>query len=187
MATIRAFIAIEIPEKVQKELIKIGESFKPYIARASWVKLGNIHLTLKFLGDVRTEMIESISEALGEVAANFSPFTISFSEVGVFPSPRRPRVLWVGVGEGGEETRKLAGEVERAMAKLGFKREDRPFVPHLTLARIKSPSNLTEQLTSFKMPSIAPVKVEGFSLIRSQLDPKGAIYTRIKEFKLAKT
>ncbi|HID55700.1 TPA: RNA 2',3'-cyclic phosphodiesterase [Candidatus Poribacteria bacterium] len=181
---IRAFIAVEIPEEVQSQLIRITASFKPHINRASWVKHGNLHLTLKFLGDIESERIEEISSALDGVAAGFAPFSIRFSEVGVFPDPRRPRVLWVGLGQGEEEMRRMANAIEEAMERLGFERERRPFTPHLTLARIKSPSNLTGLLNDFRMPDVSPVRVSRFSLIRSQLDPKGAIYTRIKEFNL---
>ncbi len=181
---IRAFIAVEIPEEVQSELIEIAAMFKPHINRASWVKHGNLHLTLKFLGDIESDRIEEISSALKEVAAGFVPFSIRFSDVGVFPDPRRPRVLWVGLGEGEKEMIRMANAIEEAMERLGFKRERRPFTPHLTLARIKGPSNLTGPLGDFQMPNVSPVRVAGFSLIRSQLDPKGAIYTRIREFNL---
>jgi 2'-5' RNA ligase len=181
---IRAFIAVEIPDQVQSELIEIGNTFRPYVNRASWVKRGNMHLTLKFLGDIESVRIEEISTALEETASKFTPFSIRFSEVGVFPTPRRPRVLWVGLGEGEEEMKKLANAIEEAMERMGFRRERRPFTPHLTLARIKSVSDLSEPLDNFQMPRITPVNVAGFSLIRSQLDPKGAIYTRIREFTL---
>lgn len=185
--TIRTFIAIEIPTEIQAKLSDLQADLSKFIQRASWVKKGNIHLTLKFLGDVSTHRIESISSVLKQIAAAHAPFEMNFSGVGAFPNVRRPRVIWVGMTDGADHAARLAEDIENSLQPLGFEREKRGFTPHLTLARIRRPTNLGavsnkfSQYTALDIPSL---QVAQFALIRSQLHPRGAIYTPLEKFVL---
>ena len=185
--TIRTFIAIEIPTEIQAKLSDLQADLAKFIQRASWVKKGNIHLTLKFLGDVSTHRIESISSVLQQIAAAHAPFEMNFSGAGAFPNVRRPRVIWVGMTDGADHAAQLAEDIENSLQQLGFAREKRGFTPHLTLARIRRPTNLGavsnkfSQYTALDIPSL---QVAQFALIHSQLHPRGAIYTPLEKFVL---
>lgn len=181
---IRAFIAVRIPDDIQSELCRLGAQFRSEIRRASWVREGNIHLTLKFLGDIERSMIDQISRELKSIAEKTRRFEMAIDHLGVFPNPRRPRVLWVGVNDGRDQLSELAAQVDDALAGLGFPKEERAFRPHLTLARIKASHDLTSALEANERFNRLSVEVNSFELIRSQLTPKGAIYTTIEEFKL---
>lgn len=185
--TIRTFIAIEIPTAIQEKLIEIQTDLAKFVGRVSWVKRGNIHITLKFLGDVQANQIESISSALKQIAQTHSSFNINFGGIGVFPNPRRPRVIWVGITSGAEEMTKLAEDIENSLQNLGFPREKRGFTPHLTLARIKRPLNLqavSSKFNQYDNLDIPSLKVDNITLIQSQLHPQGSIYTPLEEFAL---
>ena len=155
--------------------------------RVSWVKQGNIHLTLKFLGDIGANQIESISSVLQSVAASHSSFDMSFSGIGVFPNLRRPRVLWIGITTGAEQTTQLAEDISNSLQPLGFPREKRGFTAHLTLARIRRPVNLQNvsgKLNQYDTLDIPTLKVGQIAFIRSQLHPQGSIYTPLRKFVL---
>jgi len=155
--------------------------------RVSWVKQGNMHLTLKFLGDIGANQIESINSVLQNVAESHSSFDIGFSGIGVFPNLRRPRVLWIGITAGSEPATQLAEDISNSLQPLGFPREKRGFTPHLTLARIRYRINLEDVSGKFKQYDnldIPTLKVDHFAFIRSQLHPRGSIYTPLKKFAL---
>ena len=149
-----------------------------------WTRPENVHLTLKFLGDVRAEALNNIRAALGEVCAQHAPFDAALAELGAFPSARRAKTLWIGVGEGSDRLRSLAADVDDALAPLGFEREKRPHVPHLTLGRARSrPLHLD-------LPS--GVEVTGFrvrrvELAESRLAAEGATYRTVGGFALGRT
>lgn len=188
---IRTFIAIEISNEVSKKIQKIQSELKPLIkARVSWPKCENIHLTLKFLGDVSLDKIDSIKEELKKACKRLSPLEMSLGGIGTFPNFRRPRVIWLGVNRGSQELIQLAGSVENAMKKLGFSPERRKFTPHLTLGRIRQGGinleDIEPKLAKYNKPDIPIIKVEKFVLIKSELHPKGAIYTTLEEFSLGR-
>ncbi|MFQ6040331.1 MAG: RNA 2',3'-cyclic phosphodiesterase [Candidatus Poribacteria bacterium] len=185
--TIRTFIAIEIPDEIQAKLVEIQTDLAKFMPRVSWVKRGNIHLTLKFLGDVGANQIESINSVLQSVAESHSSFDMSFSGVGVFPNLRRPRVLWIGITTGSEQASQLSEDISNSLQPLGFPRERRGFTPHLTLARIKRPVNLQSvsgKFNQYDNLGIPTLKVDHFAFIRSQLHPHGSIYTPLRKFAL---
>jgi len=187
METIRTFIAVEIPDEVQTKLVEIQKELSNFVGRVSWVKRGNIHLTLKFLGDVQVGKIEAIKSSLEKVAESHSPFKMSFGRVGTFPNFNRPRVIWLGIKVGAEESIKLAESVEHALGSLGFPRERKKLRPHLTLARIRRRMNLesvSRNFSKYDSLGMQPIKIDGFTLMQSQLHPKGSIYTPLAEFTL---
>ncbi|MBI4697762.1 MAG: RNA 2',3'-cyclic phosphodiesterase [Nitrospirae bacterium] len=133
----RSFIAIELPEAVRYALSGIEEELKKSRADVRWVKPENIHLTLKFLGDVEEKNTEKITEILKDICRRFKPFALEIKGMGVFPHPRSPRVLWTGM-DISDTLENLQKEIEDAMTSLGFEREDRRFTAHLTLGRFRS-------------------------------------------------
>ncbi len=177
--SLRCFVAIEIPQTIQILLKPVQTHLQSEIRKASWTKSGNFHLTLKFLGDVHSEAVDAIREAVQNVATAQKPFSIVFGGIGAFPTRNRPRVLWVGVKHGAENVTHLAKTVNRELKPLGFAIDDR-FHPHLTLGRLRTPMNL-QPLKSFlhKYETIdgAALNVSEITVMQSRLHPNGAIYT----------
>jgi RNA 2',3'-cyclic 3'-phosphodiesterase len=184
--TIRAFIAIELPFEL-KAMIKDFETGLrgPESRCARWVDPESIHLTLKFLGNVQTKMIEPINKALEADTATFQSFTLKTTETGCFPNLQRARVFWLGLGGDMDRLLGLQSTIEGSLADLGIPRELRPFAAHLTLARLKDDCSVDDRKTfaslvgGIQFQPIYTMKVEAVSLIRSRLTPAGAIYTRL--------
>ena len=184
---IRCFIAIEIPETIQNRLVRIQGTLRAQIQKASWVKPGNIHLTLKFLGDVAPEDLESIGEAIEEVAIRHRRFSLRIGGLGAFPNFARPRVMWTGVKAGGERVSALAQDINVALSCCGFLRDTNKFNPHLTIARLKERIDLRPYANQYRQyDSIqgAEMSVKTISLIQSQLHPTGAIYSTLQSYSL---
>jgi RNA 2',3'-cyclic 3'-phosphodiesterase len=196
MPVIRAFIAIELPAAVHQKLndverqlqVRAGETARRAVR---WVPGNNIHLTLKFLGDVATDQLPVIARRLEEEAANHSGFELIIGGLGTFPNPRRPRVIWVGC-EGSPGLSELQKAVDLSMQPLGYPGEERPFSPHLTLGRVGDQARgdevaqLVRGLGEIKIGELARVQVEQFHLFKSELRPGGAVYTSLHQFGLAK-
>ena len=184
---IRCFVAIEIPEAIQNQLAQIQGMLRKQIQKASWVKPGNIHLTLKFLGDVDAENLESIGGAIEGVTTHHSPFSLRIGGVGAFPNLRRPRVIWAGVKVGGEHVSALAQDINQALSRCGFSPDDKKFSSHLTIARLKGRIDLRPYASQYRQYDDidgADLTVHEISLIRSQLHPKGAVYSTLQSYTL---
>ncbi len=176
---IRCFVAVEIPEPIQVLLKPVQTHLQSQIHKASWTKLGNFHLTLKFLGDVRPEVINDVSEALERVADTHSPFSITFGGIGAFPNLARPRVVWMGIKQGVSPVSRLAKAVNHELAHLGFSTDNR-FHPHLTLARLRTATNLEPLKNILRKYDIIVggfMHVNEIALMQSQLHRNGAVYT----------
>ena len=176
---IRCFVAIEIPRPIQELLKPVQTHLQSEIRKASWTKLGNFHLTLKFLGDVHPEKIDVVGKAIQNVADAQSPFSIEFGGVGAFPNFTRPRVLWMGIKQGALTVTDLAKSVNFALKRHGFPIDNR-FHPHLTLARLRAPMNLEllqNMLRQYDTIDESVVNVNEITLMQSQLHRNGAIYT----------
>ena len=179
---IRCFVAIEIPQPIQALLKNLQIRLQSEIRSASWTKSGNFHLTLKFLGDVPSEMIDDVSKGIQDVADIQTPSPIAFGGIGAFPNLYRPRVLWVGVKQGASIVSRLAKAVNLELKPLGFPTDNR-FHPHLTLARLRAPVNLEplkNMLRQYHAIDRAVVNVKEITLMRSELHPNGAVYTPLK-------
>ena len=176
---VRCFVAIEVPKPVQALLKPVQIRLQSEIRSASWTKFGNFHLTLKFLGDVDSEAIGAVSEAVKNVAATQPRFSIAFGGIGAFPRLARPRVLWIGIKHGAARVSHLAKVVNLELKNLGFSTDNR-FHPHLTLGRLRSPMNLQplkSVLRKYDTIEGATVDVKEITVMQSQLHPNGAIYT----------
>ncbi len=184
METIRAFIAIELAREVQAGLEGVLSRLRPAAKAVRWVSAGNIHLTLKFLGDTPLDKIEPLKRSIESEAARHAAFELQVGGLGAFPNPRRPRVIWVGV-KAPEELADLVNGVEKATGPLGFPTEERPFSPHLTLGRVSQHATneevgaLAELLTKTHMESLGISRVDKIHLFRSDLRPTGAVYTSL--------
>lgn len=149
--------------------------------RVRWSRPENVHLTLKFLGDVREETLDNLRTTLGEACAGHRSFNVDLIGFGAFPSTRRTRILWAGVGAGSEELRFLAGEIDSALAPLGFGQEERSYTPHLTLGRIRGRPTSLDFLPETLQLTFPARRVE---LVESTLTERGAIYETIEAFPL---
>lgn len=186
---IRSFVAIALPDHLQARLGEVSSELKRLDLHASFPRPEAMHLTLKFLGDIREEQVDDISAALNEAANGVEEFEVSIRKLGCFPHAANPRVAWAGV-ELCPGLRKLAVNAETELAKVGFAPEQRPFSPHLTLARIKSRQNVA-RLSRYLETDGATLElgrflVSEFYLYKSTLLPAGARYERLAGFPLEK-
>lgn len=180
--TIRAFVAAELPSALRES---IWEAFAP--ARQEqrdlrWVALSNLHLTVKFLGQVESARLDELGGAAGKACLLCRPFDVSLRGLGCFP-PRGPaRVLWIGVQNGRAELELLAAEVDRQLGKRGIARESRPFDAHLTLARRREgqgSGDLSALSFALGAREWGSFLLSGLSFMESRLRPEGPLYTRL--------
>jgi len=187
MEQIRTFVAIELDEAMKSALGQVQAQLKDAkVSRIGrWVSPDSIHLTLKFLGNVPVNRVEEIKEAINRACGSFASFQISLAGPGCFPDVRRPRVIWIGIGGDLEILIRLQRSVDSALSSLGFTAEKRGFQPHLTLARIRDDARPREREEMGKWVAVAKVDtpvsmmVRKISLMRSDLQPTGAVYTRL--------
>ena len=178
---VRSFIAIPVPRSGIEVLERAVKRLDSEIGgQVRWVRPRGIHLTLKFMGDIPASTLERVLEALPQVTASFSPFEISMSGLGVFPNPRRPRVLWAGLDGDLGTLSALQSAVDQAAEKLGLPKEDRLFSPHLTLGRVRRDTNEEQSrkigylMTNTGLRAPLSWSVETVDLMRTELDPTGS-------------
>jgi 2'-5' RNA ligase len=180
----RLFIAIPAPDDVRQQLVSVMEKLKPLSRAPRWVRPEGLHLTLKFLGEVDELQVPQITSAMKDIRAS-KPLDLRFRGVGSFPQNDRPRVIWAGV----EDTGALAPLAEALATRfepLGFRREEREFSPHVTLARINSRErldNLVRAAARFASYDFGAMQASEFELFQSTLKPSGAEYTAIEKFR----
>jgi len=182
----RTFIAVELTEELKNKIEEVQISLKKVNANVAWVKPGNVHATLKFLGEVPEDKIEKVFEGTNKALEGIKGFKLSLKDLGCFPNLRRPRVIWIGVEKGKEELALMQKKLEQEMEKAGFPKEDREFSPHLTIGRVKSPKNI-EQLTELIRNTnfqTEEIEIKEVVVMESQLHPAGAIYTPLKNIVL---
>lgn len=192
MSLLRSFIAIGIPLEIQKNIYKETSHFRREIdSLVRWVPPENMHLTLKFLGDVSPSNVEFLMQMLRNEAENIEAFTIHVAGLGSFPSLKRPRVLYVGIhAPAGLEA--LHRGIESASRRLGYESEERPFSPHLTLGRVKQNINALEQqkirrcIEGIQVDVLGTARVDSVHLYKSELKPSGSVYTRLYSAPLKK-
>jgi 2'-5' RNA ligase len=179
----RVFCAVELPTEVRARLEEHVRRLRrdvPDVA-ASWSRVENIHLTLKFFGNVEVQRIEKISAAAERAVEHFSTFKIGVGGTGVFPRPSRPQVLWIGVVDPSGQLSALQEKFEDEGAAEGFPKEDRAYKPHLTIARLRKPEgahSLAEAHLSMQFETVE-VNLKELVVFRSELSPKGSKYSVI--------
>ena len=177
-ANVRTFICIDIPAEIKLRMEKLQATLRSAGGQVSWTRPNNIHLTLKFLGNVPAARVAAVCSGVRTACQGIGSFKVTVSGAGCFPSPRSPRVLWVGLAKAPELV-SLYESVEDAMSSLGFDRETRTFSPHLTIGRLRSRENaqrLGELITSIGFES-ETFEAREVIVMRSSLKPTGAIYT----------
>ncbi len=184
---IRAFIAVELPKNVCAWLHGIQEQLKPYRFKATWTRPENIHLTLKFLGDIGREKIGPCIRVIEQAAQGCRPFALRPQAVGFFPGVRQPRVMWMGVLGQTQALAELQRRIDNGLAALEFPREKKPFTGHLTLCRIKgggNPELFIDIMKKFQNMSTDAFMVDSVNLYQSTLMPSGPIYSKLFTAKL---
>ena len=184
----RTFFAVELSKDVAKELKKVQENLRREIAGVRWVQPGGIHLTLKFLGEVNPDGIEEIVRKAEEAVKGLGPFTIQIRGGGGFPNAKNPRVIWIGVEDQDGQLRELQTRIEREMEKIGFKREERDYTPHLTLGRLRTGKRkdvIAQALKEIEHSELGIMGVQEIILFQSELKPTGAEYTKLRTIPLA--
>jgi len=182
---IRCFLAIELPAEIKSDIDHYLAGLKKFSPSIRWTRSTNIHITLKFLGDIETEILSKVTSALISISEIFKPFTISIAGSGVFPGEKNPRVIWLGIKSDIDNMfYKNYQWIENKLGLLGFEKERRKFSPHLTIGRIKHPQNMTN-LFDYMKEKPFPEKqflVNEIVLMQSILKPSGAEYTMLHKF-----
>jgi len=193
MSMLRAFVAIHIPRPIREAIGQSVAALSRAVGRSSvrWVALENIHLTLKFLGDVSPSSLGLLEQMLGAEASRHPTFQIQAGTLGVFPHLKHPRVIWIGL-EAPPALSGLQRGVEAAMERLGYSPEARPFSPHLTVGRVqdqvtpKDLDALRAALEETQIPDLGRMAVEDLHLMKSDLKPGGPVYSTLFTAPLAK-
>lgn len=188
METIRAFIAISLPEVVCSTLGELTRTLAAQMPKGAvrWVKPDRMHLTVRFLGDTAVSQLPQIATNLTNATQKHDPFSLQLSHLGCFPNERRPRVIWVGMKGDTDALVKLKRDVDAALAPLGWEVEKRPFRAHLTLGRVKDARKLAGLKWGADVVG-AEVPVTAVKIIESQLRPSGPVYTIRHEAALVST
>ena len=182
----RLFVALEIPSAVLENFAALLEALRAVSPQTRWVRAENLHVTLKFIGEVPEAQLPAIRGALTGVRCE-QPVALDFRGLGFFPDDKQPRVFWAGI-KASPNLKNLAVDVDRASEKVGIPREKCPFSPHLTLARFEPP-RLPEKLRAAIQENAArdfgSLRSGEFHLIESKLKPSGAEYTKLESFPFA--
>ena len=191
MSVIRAFIAIEISPEIRQKLEELSNQLRSELrgVPVRWVPVENIHLTLKFLGNVSLANLEVLTKLLRAEAAAHPAFEISIGELGAFPSNRRPWVIKINV-QAPSELEAVQRGIETETARLGYDREERPFSPHLTIGRISRNASsgdvrrVSAALDRYKVGFLGAMRVDAIHLFQSDLNPAGAVYSKLNSAQL---
>lgn len=180
----RLFIAIEIPENIRAGFASLLKEFRAIAPQLKWVRAENLHVTLKFLGETNPAKLDALQTVLSAVRSP-EPVNLEFRGLGFFPNEKRPRVFWAGM-EASPNLKTLAADIDQAVHRLGFPLEQRPFAPHLTLARFSLPGvppKLSQEIKEKSSRSFGSLTAHEFHLIESKLKPSGAEYTTLQTFR----
>jgi len=183
----RAFIGLNLPNETTLKLSSLQDILKETGAKISWVKPANLHITLKFLGEIGPEQLETTKIALKNTADHFSCFTATLAELAVFPDTREPRIIWVGINQANGEIKQLAETLEVNLKTPGVKQENDNFLAHITIGRIKSKTNLkalSEKISAYRAycaGTSVNFKIDKIALFESKLTSGGPVYEKLAE------
>ena len=181
---VRAFIAIELPDSIRSLLDQVQQELKSLRLKARWVRAENIHLTLKFLGDIDAGDIDNIGGAMADTAADSAPLALKIGGIGFFPGIKRPRVIWVGLGGDIPNLLNLQRNLEDRLVPVGYAKEKRSFKAHLTLGRIRqaaNPETIRRILKEYIELGDHQFMADRIILFKSVLKPSGAVYSPLKQ------
>jgi 2'-5' RNA ligase len=181
--TIRAFFSFDIEDQaIIRQLTKVQNMLLNTGAQLKTVKPQNVHLTIRFLGDISPAMVDAIHEEMKQLS--FSPFTVEFNGLGAFPKLTYPRVVLAGIRKGADELKAVFGQLEPRLRGLGFKPDNKGFSPHLTIARVRTGRNkaeLVKSIQELENYEFGAVKATCLRLKKSDLTPRGPIYSTLRE------
>lgn len=182
----RCFISINLDDDLKREIETATETLRKTRSDVKWVTVENLHITLKFLGEIHDDLIPAVKERLSQVSLSHAPSEIKLHGAGIFPDSKRPRVIWLGMKDS-DRLKKLQADIEDSMATLGFEKEGRGFSPHLTIGRVRSMMGkdpLVRAVGTLKDKDFGNIEVKRVSLMKSELRPAGAQYAPVAEFDL---
>jgi len=193
MSRLRAFIAVEIPLDIRQDIEHATSNLRRGTGSLiRWVAVENMHLTLKFLGDIPTANMEVLTQMIRAEADSFNCFDIHLTGIGSFPNPKRPRVIYIGI-QAPAELEAFQRQLESATRRLGYNSEERAFAPHLTIGRVRQnipqddQQKIRRALEASKIDSPGTAKVNSVHLYKSDLKPTGPVYTKLFSAHLRKT
>jgi 2'-5' RNA ligase len=188
MARLRTFIAVGIDKTIRDHAVALQESLGRSGADVKWVEPENLHVTLLFLGEVEDRTVPDVCRVVADVAAGLAPFEMIVEGAGAFPNARRPKTLWVGVGDGRQEVVALHDALERPLLDLGcYRREERQYTPHLTLGRVKGDAGADQLAAALARRTDwrgGQVRVREVLVMSSELRADGPTYTVLGRGKL---
>ena len=184
--TLRTFIGIPLSPAAKEMLRKIQEDLQRFPIFVKWVDSSNIHLTLKFLGEITPQKLKSIQTIFPSLFKNSSSFEITITHLGAFPDVEKPRIIWAGISQNAERLTELAQKIENDLALFGFPKEDQEFTPHLTIGRVRSLKNIETIAHEISGKTIPPITqtIDTVVLFKSILTSQGPIYEYLSEVKL---
>jgi 2'-5' RNA ligase len=180
MARLRTFIAVDLVKSVRDRAVALQETLAGTGAEVKWVEPENLHVTLLFLGEVDDREVAEVCRQTALCTGSHQPFAMSVEKLGCFPHIRRPRVIWLGIGQGAETLTAIHDELEGPFAELGYRREERRFTPHITLGRVKSDRPINELATALAAHADwkgGETLIREIHVMSSQLSPHGPKYT----------
>lgn len=183
----RVFVAVALEAALRKTVAELPQRLNSAAAAFRWVPTGNLHLTLKFLGEIAEEHVDRVIGAAREVAGRAMPFPITLGGMGAFPSPKKPQVVWVGVAQGVDRLSGLARDLDVTLHRVEFPRDSRAFRPHLTIARAKQAGpmpDLSGPLRRLHGMVVGTQTVDAILVMESTLNPAGSIYRSVEEVRL---
>lgn len=179
-------MAVEMPGELRVQFKDVQAQLQRAEAHVNWVEPHNIHVTLKFLGEIGQDQLEGLYEGVSEGVRGLAPFEIGLSGLGAFPNFRRPRVVWIGVERGRERLVELQRRLEESIGHRGFPRDNRKFSPHLTIGRVKSPRGVDDLVDTIKATPFesGSIRVDEVVVMKSTLTPEGPIYASLRRIGL---
>ena len=186
---IRSFLAFDLPPEIRKIMARVSEELRKSSLDVRWVKVENIHLTVVFMGNINEKDITPIGDLVQEVCLSSDPFDVSLKELGSFPNPRNPRVLWIGLDGDLERMALFRDALQKRLKPFGIKEEKRRFKPHLTLGRFRKykrgDPQLNNVISRYQDLTDSVFSLNELSMFRSDLKPGGAEYTQLKAWPLS--
>lgn len=186
MDNLRLFVSLNFPREVKEQVSQLQKVLQGAGADVKWVEKKNLHLTLKFLGDISVTLLPDIRNVLLEAAEKAKPPVIVLQNLGVFPGRGEPKVLWVGIREQDNHLVSLAERIDLNLSALGISRENKAFRPHLTIGRVRSQNGIEGLKGKFSehksFSPLGPQKIGNFQLVKSELAKQGPVYTILEEF-----
>ena len=186
---LRTFLAVPVPRDVSSKKNMLYSTLENVDGDINWVKNAQLHLTMKFLGHTPESAINDVIDHIEKITPNMNPFDLKIEETGCFPVPTRPRILWLGLKGNLDLLKSMVESIENVLEPLGFPKDSRDILPHITLARIKYPQKHTPNVDPFLKSSYDPIDfpVDRMQFFSSELLPSGAVHTILKTFPLGES